>query len=179
MEVVSKELALARLAEHRQSLLEGGKGCVMCALSNGKANLTPVRDSEHAVVLLDRFACRYGHLMIIPRQHFEHLSQLPWEVFADVQKLTFEAARAIDACFEPARVFTATLGAAVELPMTYSHYHMHVIPVYETDERARPARVLSWSEGVVVYDDAEARGVCERLMACWPESALSSAADGG
>jgi histidine triad (HIT) family protein len=179
VQVVGKELALARLAEHKQSLLEGGQGCVMCALSNGKADLEPIRDSEHAVVLLDRFACRYGHLLIIPRLHFEHLSQLPWEVFADVQRLTFEAARAIDVCFEPARVFTATLGAAVELPMTYSHYHMHVIPVYETDERARPARVLSWTEGVIVYDDAEARGICERLMACWPDGVVASAAERG
>jgi len=74
-------------------------------------------------------------------------------------------------------VFTATLGAAVELPMTYSHYHMHVIPVYETDERARPARVLSWSEGVVVYDDAEARDMCQRLSECWPKSADLDGAD--
>jgi diadenosine tetraphosphate (Ap4A) HIT family hydrolase len=52
--------------------------------------------------------------------------------------------------------------------MTYSHYHMHVIPVYETDERARPARVLSWSEGVVMYDDAEAREVSGSLARHWP-----------
>ena len=176
MEVVGKEQALARLAEHKRTLLAGGTGCVMCALAGGKADLTPVRENRHAVVLLDRFACRYGHLLVIPRQHFEHLSQLPWELFAEVQKLTFEAARAIDACLKPARVFTATLGAAVELPMTYSHYHMHVIPVYETDERARPARVLSWTEGVVVYDDAEARDLCQKLVECWPKSAPGTAA---
>ena len=73
-------------------------------------------------------------------------------------------------------MFTATLGAAVELPMTYSHYHMHVIPVYETDERARPARVLSWSEGVVVYDDNEARDICKQLIEHWPASATGGAA---
>jgi len=56
----------------------------------------------------------------------------------------------------------------VELPQTYSHYHVHVIPVYETDERARPARVLSWSEGVVVYDDGEADGICRELSLAWP-----------
>jgi diadenosine tetraphosphate (Ap4A) HIT family hydrolase len=98
------------------------------------------------------------------------MSELDWEVFVDVQRLVFEAARAVEACFKPARVFTATLGAAAELPQTYSHYHVHVIPVAETDERARPARVLSWSEGVVIYDDDEASRMCRQLVASWQRS---------
>jgi histidine triad (HIT) family protein len=171
VQVVGKDVALARLHAHRQQLLGDGATCVMCALAHGHGDLPFIAKNEHAVVLLDRFACRYGHLMVIPRLHLERLSQLPWEVFEGVQRLTFEAARAIDACLKPARVFTATLGAAVELPMTYSHYHVHVIPVNETDERARPARVLSWSEGVVVYDDAEARDISQKLVEHWPRAA--------
>lgn len=172
MEVVGKDVALARLAEHKRALLGGGARCVMCALVDGGAHPPSIAENRHAIVLLDRFACRYGHLMVIPRVHVERISDLTWEVFSDVQRLAFEAARAADACFEPARVFTATLGAAVELPMTYSHYHVHVIPVSETDERARPARVLSWSEGVVIYDDEEALGIHRRLVECWPRIAV-------
>jgi len=140
----------------------------MCALARGASGAPLVAESPHSVVLLDRFACRYGHLMVIPRLHVERLSELSWELYADVQRLCFEAARAVDRRLAPARVFTASLGAAVELPMTYSHFHMHVIPVFETDERARPARVLSWSEGVVVYDDVEALRLAEELRAAWP-----------
>lgn len=168
MEVISKEVALTRLAAHKRQLLAHGERCVMCALARGHADLPFLAENQHAVVLLDRFACRHGHLMVIPRPHLELLSQVPWEVFRDVQRLTFEAARAIESCLKPARVFTASLGAAAELPMTYSHYHMHVIPVAETDERARPSRVLSWSEGVVVYDDAEALELCQKVKAAWP-----------
>jgi histidine triad (HIT) family protein len=177
--VVSKEIALARLGQHKQQLLAAGATCVMCALANGHADLPFIAQSTHAVALLDRFACRYGHIMVIPRAHIEHLSQLPWEVFIDVQRLTFEAAQAIDASLRPARVFTATLGAAVELPMTYSHYHMHVIPVCETDERARPARVLSWSEGVVLYDDVEARELSRELERHWPRHRVRDASGFG
>jgi diadenosine tetraphosphate (Ap4A) HIT family hydrolase len=171
VQVVSKDEALAQLADHKRQLLRGGSGCVMCALAQGQADLPFVARNEHAVVLLDRFACRAGHLMIIPIRHVERLSELSLPVFLAVQTLAYEAARAIDASLKPARVFTATLGAAVELPMTYSHHHVHVIPVYETDERARPARVLSWSEGVTVYEDAEARELSQRVSAHWPRSA--------
>ncbi|HEY0466170.1 MAG TPA: HIT family protein, partial [Polyangiaceae bacterium] len=168
LEIISKAEALAQLAAHKQELLGGRAACVMCALANGAAGSMLVAESTHGAVLLDRFGCRYGHLMVVAKQHIERASSLDWSVYADLQRLVFDATRVLDACFEPARVFTATLGAAVELPQTYSHYHVHVIPVYETDERARPARVLSWSEGVVVYDPVEAEGICRDLSEAWP-----------
>jgi diadenosine tetraphosphate (Ap4A) HIT family hydrolase len=172
VEVVSKATALERLAAHREVILNDGTSCVMCALARGRSALAFIAQNEHAVVLLDRFACRAGHLMVIPRPHVERLSELPWQVYVDVQRLVYQAHHALEASFAPARIFTATLGAAVELPMTYAHLHVHVIPVVETDERARPARVLSWTEGVVVYDDEEARALTRRLSELWPRDAL-------
>jgi len=163
---------LAQLSEHKHELLGGLAGCVMCALANGSARSMLVAESTHGAVLLDRFGCRYGHLMVIAKQHVERASALDWTVYADLQRLVFDASWVLEACFKPARVFTATLGAAVELAQTYSHYHVHVIPVYETDERARPARVLSWSEGVVVYDEPEAEGICRELSRTWPRPTL-------
>jgi histidine triad (HIT) family protein len=173
VEVLSKDVALERLHDHKKQLLAGAAGCVMCALARGGAHPVAIAEGPHAVVLLDRFACRYGHLMVVPRAHVECVDDLAWDIYSDTQRLVFEAMRAIDRCFKPARVFTATLGAAVELPMTYAHYHVHVIPVYETDERARPARVLSWSEGVTVYEDEEAERLRQRLADAWPAVAAS------
>ncbi|HET7543404.1 MAG TPA: HIT family protein [Polyangiaceae bacterium] len=170
MKVVSKDTALSLLAEHKHELLAGRAGCVMCALANARPGSLLIAENQHGAVLLDRFGCRYGHLMVVAKQHIERANSLDWAVYSDLQRLVFDATAVIDACFKPARVFTATLGAAVELPQTYSHYHVHVIPVYETDERARPARVLSWSEGVVVYEDAEAEGICRELRQAWPRA---------
>lgn len=170
MRVVTKEVALAELGEHRKALLGGELKCVMCALAGRKDACERIAESAHAVVLLDRFASRYGHLMVIAKRHAERATELDWPVYSDIQRLAFDAIRVVEQCFEPARVFTATLGAAVELPMTYSHYHVHVIPVAETDERARPARVLSWSEGVLLYEDREAESICQKLRRAWPHA---------
>jgi hypothetical protein len=54
--------------------------------------------------------------------------------------------------------------------MSYPHYHWHVVPVPETDDRARPARVFSWSEGVIAYSAAELRRLALELRAAFPES---------
>jgi hypothetical protein len=41
-------------------------------------------------------------------------------------------------------------------------------PLYESDESAQPARVFSWSEGVVVYDDPDARSLTQRIRDALP-----------
>ncbi|HEX5098724.1 MAG TPA: hypothetical protein VFV94_04460 [Polyangiaceae bacterium] len=60
------------------------------------------------------------------------------------------------------------LGASAQLPMSFPHFHVHVLPVYETGDGARPAHVFSWSAGVLVYEDAEAGELARTLRAAWP-----------
>jgi histidine triad (HIT) family protein len=172
---VQKPEALELLEQNRRELLPSGDGCMMCALvrrSNESFEL--LRESEHGVALLDRFGSREGHIIVISRRHVEDTSQLPWETYSDLQRLAYEASAALRRAFNPARIFIAILGASTELPMSFPHFHIHVLPVYETDERARPAFVFSWSAGVLVYEDREARELAERLRSAWEGAKVSS-----
>ena len=167
MRVVDKTEALARLAEYRKGFPEGS--CLPCSLLGGSAETrNVVAEGEHGVVLLNRFAQRPGHLIVWSKQHVEHVHQLPAAHYLALQRLAYEACVALQQTLQPLRIFTAVLGSTVALPVSYAHLHVHVIPVHESDERARPARVLSWSEGIVLYDDAEAFALTEQLRASWP-----------
>jgi diadenosine tetraphosphate (Ap4A) HIT family hydrolase len=165
---LGKEEALAELQAHRLRLLPDGAGCVMCALAQGRGEPLPLVETESAVVVLDRFAQRLGHLLVITRRHVEAVSAIDWPLFAHIQRLVYQSRLALDRAFVPLQIYAGMFGATVPLPMTFAHCHAHVIPVYESDERARPARVLSWSEGVVVYDDEEAQALRARILDCWP-----------
>jgi hypothetical protein len=59
------------------------------------------------------------------------------------------------------------LGASAQVPMSFPPFHIHVLPVYESGDGARPAHVFSWSAGVLVYEDDEARELAARLRAAW------------
>lgn len=141
----------------------------MCALASGAGRPPPLVETEAAVVVLDRFARRRGHLLVIARPHVERVEDVPWELYVAVERLVFEARRALQRLLDPAQIYTATLGAVTPLPMSFAHFHTHVIPVPEVDERARPARVLSWSEGVYVYDDEEAAALRGAILDAWRE----------
>lgn len=165
---VQKPEALELLEQNRRELIPSGDGCMMCALVRRSASSAELlRESEHGVALLDRFGSREGHVIVISRRHVEDTAQLPWETYSDLQRLAYEASGALRRAFNPARIFIAILGASTELPMSFPHFHIHVLPVYETDERARPAAVFSWSAGVLVYEDSEAEELAERLRRAW------------
>ncbi len=166
---IEKPEALALLAENRRALAVGEDGCVMCALvRRARQSDELLAESEHGVVLLDRFGSRPGHAIVIARPHIEETTALGWPIYSDLQRLAYEACSALERTLAPARTFVAVLGASAQLPMSFPHFHIHVLPVYETGEGARPAHVFSWSVGVLVYEDAEARELSTRLRAAWP-----------
>lgn len=149
-------------------LLAGDTGCVMCALVARAAHAPELlRETEHGVVLLDRFGTREGHLLVISRPHVEDTLELGWEAYQGLQRLAYDGAQAVTRLLSPARIFIAVLGASEVLPMSFPHFHIHVLPVFDSDERARPAHVFSWSAGVLVYEDDEAAELAQRLRAAW------------
>lgn len=155
---VSREEALLALPSLRTG------GCAMCQLADpAHAPDDVALVSEHAVVRLDRFGASHGHLLVVLRGHETRAEALAWEPYEAMQRAAWRASRAVAAVLRPRRVWTAALGAPEPLPMSFPHCHVHVIPVHEGGEAARPARVLSWTNGVVVYDDGEALALVHAL----------------
>ncbi|HEY5960694.1 MAG TPA: HIT domain-containing protein [Polyangiaceae bacterium] len=169
MTILSKDVALIELERLRNALVPNG-GCLLCVLCSGAASPKPLAETDRAVVLIDRFARRPGHLLVVTRAHLEGVLEIDWQTHLDVQRLVYQARRALWRSLSPVQVYACTFGATASIPMSFAHHHVHVIPVFERDERARPARVLSWSEGVVVYDDVEAESLRRTILAAWTES---------
>lgn len=171
---MEKAEALELLALNRLELLgDDHAGCMMCALVARAAGIPPppelLAENDVGVVLLDRFGTSKGHVLVISKQHLLDTAQLPWALYSALQRLNYEACCALRRAFDPARVFSAVLGASAELPMSFPHFHIHALPVYESDERARPAYVFSWTAGVLVYEGHEFEHVSQQLRAAWPE----------
>lgn len=135
----------------------------MCALAEGRGRPAPLWETEHATLVLDRFGARRGHVLVISKRHVTSVTELGGPVFSHLQDLSFVLCQVLEQNLAPRRLFVASLGASCDLPMSFSHYHTHVIPVPESDERARPAEVFSWSQGVLVYDEQEASRLRDEL----------------
>lgn len=173
MRRVEKPEALELLAIDRQALLgDDSVACVMCALvtrAEREQRLELLAENEHGVVLLDRFGSARGHLLVISREHLLDTAELPWRVFSELQQLNHQACCAVRRVLQPARIYSAILGSSADLPMSFPHFHIHVLPVYARDELARPAHVFSWSSGVMIYEEEDVQQLSRELRAAWPE----------
>ena len=143
--------------------------CVMCELGSGRRDAAfQIHRDEIATVLLDRFAAAPGHLLVVLAAHVELVAHVPLETYLHTQRLAWQACRALEATLAPRRTFVASFGAAAPLPTSFPHFHLHVVPIAEDGENARPAKVFSWAEGVWVFEsDAEAQALAGRLRAAW------------
>jgi diadenosine tetraphosphate (Ap4A) HIT family hydrolase len=154
MILLAKPDALARVERER------GAGCAMCDAARDQE---PIASSEHAIAVLDRFACRPGHVLVILRRHVEKLAELPWLEYAALQRLAYDVAGALDRVLAPRRIYVAALGSAVPLATSFPHVHLHVIPLVDGGEVDRPANVLTWANGMYVFEDGEEAAWRERL----------------
>lgn len=170
MRRLERDAALAELERRRGLASSATPSCAMCALVQAAAEPElRVLQRYGITVTLDAFAAGAGHLLLVLDEHAESIAELPWERWSALHRLAWEGSRALQAVLTPKRVYVASLGSSAELPMSFAHLHLHVIPVTATDERARPAAVFSWSSGVWMYEPGEGAALAEQLRSRWPE----------
>jgi len=139
-----KQAALDALGEQRG-------GCPMCGLGE----LEPIVACERAYAVLDRYACRVGHALVVLRRHEERIEQLPYADYEAMHRLAWQVAGALERVLGPARIYIAALGSAVPLATSFPHVHLHVIPLADGGEVDRPANVLTWANGMYVFESAD------------------------
>ena len=126
--------------------------CAFCRILAGDEQGSVVLDEPHALAFLDHRPLFPGHCLVIPREHYVTLADLPQELlepfFATVQLLS----RAIpDAMKKPGSFVAMNNVVSQSVP----HLHVHVVPrkpkdglrgffwprqKYESDEQRDAAR---------------------------------------
>ena len=141
----------------------------MCGLVDAyPGDVKILAKTRHAIAVLARYQLRRGHVLVLSRRHVETWGDVTWTEWRDVQKLAFEAARALERAFDPVRVYAATLGANGRVaPTSFPHLHVHVVPIYEDDERGKPANVFTWRHGLAKPTAREANALQRALVAAW------------
>jgi diadenosine tetraphosphate (Ap4A) HIT family hydrolase len=153
--------AIARVVAERI-----GSGCLMCDLLAGKAGPIHVLErGRFATAALARYALRPAHALVVAHRHVTSISALEGDAWLELAAIARRACQAIDAVFEPARCYVASLGTDEDVPMSSPHVHLHVVPV---GRGSKPSEVLTWEHGVFVPTSDELAETSARLVAAWP-----------
>jgi histidine triad (HIT) family protein len=106
-------------------LPEADPDCRFCAIAAGEEHGHVVFEDEISLAFLDQRPLFPGHLLLIPRGHYETLADLPRELvgpyFANVQLLSVAVPKAMGA----QGTFVALNNVVSQ---SVPHLHVHVVP---------------------------------------------------
>ena len=109
-----------------------GRSCIFCDIVRGAAEVSVCYEDPEALAFMDIQPVNAGHVLIVPRRHYESLDDIPLAVsmhlFRVAMKLGPVLKRVSGA--EGMNVVVSSGGAAGQ---DVFHYHVHVIPRRQDD----------------------------------------------
>jgi histidine triad (HIT) family protein len=100
-------------------------GCVFCDIVAERARSHRVFEDATCIAFLDHRPLLPGHVLIVPRTHYEALGDLPTEQVGRVFLVVQRIARAVEAGLKADGSFVAI---NIRISQSVPHLHVHVVP---------------------------------------------------
>lgn len=113
--------------------------CIFCKLANGVFETNTLYENEDFRVIFDASPASLGHVLILPKEHYANVFELPEDMAAKVYVLAKKVATAIKevtGC-DGVNILQNNGEAAGQ---TVFHFHMHIIPRYAKGDE----KILMW-----------------------------------
>jgi histidine triad (HIT) family protein len=115
------------------------RGCIFCAIVRGDAPADRVYEDELVTAFMDIQPVGDGHLLIVPKPHFESLLEADEASLLAVMSVSRRLAHALKRALSPDGIGVHQLNG-VAAGQTVFHYHMHLIPRNQGDPIAFHSR---------------------------------------
>jgi histidine triad (HIT) family protein len=99
--------------------------CAFCKIVNGAVSRHVVLQDEVSVAFLDRRPVFPGHCLLVPKKHYETLSDLPSELIAPLFANAQLLVKAVQSALRSQGSFVAINN---KVSQSVPHLHIHVVP---------------------------------------------------
>jgi len=106
--------------------------CIFCAIAEGRLPSYEIYQDEHFKVIMDRYPCATGHVLIMPKRHVADIYELNAEEAAGLMPLAQKVAEKMREVFsmDGLNLLQNNGKAAGQV---VDHFHLHLLPRYEND----------------------------------------------
>jgi histidine triad (HIT) family protein len=101
--------------------------CTFCNLIRGAAEVSVCFEDADAIAFMDTQPVNAGHVLVVPRAHYESLLDVPADLGVHLFRVTMhlaDAVRSVSGCDGMNLVVNSGDAAGQDEP----HYHVHIIP---------------------------------------------------
>ena len=134
------------------------ENCIFCKIAAGEIPSATLYEDEEFRVILDLGPASKGHALILPKQHYANLYELPDELAEKVIRLAKKMVIAMTKALQ-CDGFNVVQNNGEAAGQTVFHFHMHLIPRYKDDHAG-----VTWTPGKL--KDEVRDEVVEKVRAC-------------
>lgn len=123
--------------------------CIFCKIANGEIPSKTLYEDEEFRVILDLGPAAKGHALILPKNHYANLYELPEETAVKVMRLAKKMAAQMKDKLN-CDGFNLMQNNGETAGQTVFHFHMHLIPRYKDD-----GQKIGWKPGKPSQEELE------------------------
>jgi len=120
--------------------------CIFCKIVAGEVPAARVYEDETKLAFMDIGPIRPGHTLLIPKKHYERLTDLPDELSADLAGALPRLARAVVKATD-ADGFNIHQTNGACSGQVVPHVHIHIIPRHDDDGYSFHWKAGTYAEG--------------------------------
>ena len=130
--------------------------CIFCKLANGEIPTNALYEDDIVKVIFDASPAAKGHVLILPKEHFDNIYELDDDTAAHVFKVAAKISKAYKKALDFDGLNIVQNNGEVA-GQTVFHFHMHLIPRYSEDSRP----MLTFAETSI--SDEEMDALCDKI----------------
>ena len=127
--------------------------CIFCKIISKEIPSEIIYEDENTLVFLDINPATKGHCLVIPKEHYETILDVPEDVLCKVIKTVKKMSSALSKT-NPGMSVVQSNGRAAHQEV--DHIHFHVIPRSEND-----GQLLTWKAGS--YAENESKSIANEI----------------
>ena len=130
--------------------------CIFCKIANGEIPSRTICENEKFRVIVDNGPATEGHALVLPKEHFADLFEIPADWAAEAMKTAQVTAELLKEKLG-ADGLNIVQNNGEAAGQTVRHFHIHIIPRYKGD-----GQNILWKPGHP--SDAELDSICSRIL---------------
>ena len=106
--------------------------CIFCKIANGEIPSNTKYEDDKFRVILDNGPATKGHALVLPKEHYANLFEMPQDLLADAAVVAKKVATNIKEKLS-CDGLNLVQNNGETAGQTVMHFHLHIIPRYEND----------------------------------------------
>ena len=123
--------------------------CIFCKLANGVIPTNSLYEDDVVKVIFDAGPASSGHVLILPKEHFDNVYALDDDTAAHVFQVAVKVAKVLKEGLNLEGLNIVQNNGEIA-GQTVFHFHMHIIPRYKGDTVN-----VGWKPGEVTDEEIE------------------------